>query len=78
MSTLEAGDRVRIVGDHPHSGREGHWTGEVKKPENMIRVEFDDRGGPGIGGPDGCYATAENIEFVERTDLTLEDFRDND
>jgi hypothetical protein len=75
MAAITAGDRVVIVGDHPHSGREGHWTGKIQKmAEDMYHIKFDDHGGPRIGGSGGCYATAEHIQIRKRTDLGLEDF----
>lgn len=52
------GQRWRLLPPHPHAGR----VGIVKSLDKTIagymwRIEFDDNGGPGIGGEDGCYVS---------------------
>lgn len=50
------GKRVTITGDHPHKGRRGVIKSLDRTAVGWgFLVEFDDNGGEGIGGEDGCY-----------------------
>lgn len=59
---LAIGDRVRIVGDHPHEGREGRITNVIRllgKP--AVEIRFDDR--------DGCFVTDPKKHWLQRAEI---------
>lgn len=58
---LDIGDRVRIIGDHPHEGKEGKIVQVIKllgKP--AVEVRFEDG--------EGCFVTDPKKHWLMRAE----------
>lgn len=72
MDLMKVGDRVRIVGDHPHKGETGTvssteppgMSSVIPSLRGMIRVDLDD-------DQDGCYAGLLNLRRLPKNEAPL-------
>jgi hypothetical protein len=64
---MKTGDRVRIVGNHPHKGETGtvnsthppHLSSVLPGLRDMIRIDLDD-------SEDGCYAKPIELRRLQQ------------
>lgn len=66
---MKVGDRIRIVGDHPHKGETGtvasmeapSLSGLMPNLRGLIRIHLDDDDG-------GCYASLMNLRYLAKNE----------
>ena len=57
----QSGDRVRIVGDHPHRGETGTVRDDKPMKMGMWEIDLD----PESRGVNGCFAGPENLRSLD-------------